>query len=82
MSESKQAILPLWGKRTSARMAGVFALPRLRELCAEFVAADDAKDEARMQDTIESMRAVVASLDSFRRAQFRKWAKEREAQRS
>lgn len=81
VGESKQAVLPLWGNAANAHMACTIAQGHFGELCAQFVDADSAKDEARMSALVSNMRALVSRLDTFQRAQFRKWAREREAQR-
>lgn len=81
MSESKQVVLPLWGNAASARTITIISRGHLNELCDMFIAAAETKDEAGMQAAIETMHTILERLGTFQRAQFRKWAKEREAQR-
>lgn len=81
MASSKQAVLPLWGERASERTVRVIAVGHFTELCDEFADAVEVKDEAKMSACVRDMREVVSRLDAFQRAQFRKWAKEREGQR-
>lgn len=77
MSESKQAVLPLWGNAENANAVRVAAVHRFTELCDMFVEADEQHNEAQMGWCFTEMRAVLAHIGTFQRAQFRKWAKKR-----